>query len=506
MFEGAQRFESAPKRSFLEDIDDQKAGEVLEQSIVQGGRYKGYFLTTEILEDVGLEPKHKLTIDNTDIYSSPIYTLENRMAVVAYVKKDGKTFVRSYYRSNSQGVWRYLPDYGLMPDHSGNMGMLGKGYEEQSVNLPIALQEALSKIAADSPAYEIRNQDPSFILAGTAVEGGRPNAFYLEIDAQPQRLDSDFYNKPVIQTISADRIEEVVDEVRRGSIPIDRLTRSGGLRNQVRYLIEADRIDDLPESRPGHWGISEARNFDELYDGINFVGGVKQLDSGFKAKPEQIRLSKAQSPDFSNLITSWEQETGLYGKIRIEAFSSNDGKFKFMFCSDSANRVWIGGIEAEGEVQSSGLNKAWVDGGDLTTPAYEYKLSHADQTGGYGNDAMKKESYVDMYKNYLSKIPVIKQYVDMRMTETSGVGSELPKVESSKPIGVQIGEANSFYGLYEALRKAGSLPGSDNDYSAEVLIDRIEGVRRGEHPINFITRSAGLRDRVADLLESDESR
>jgi hypothetical protein len=31
-------------------------------------------------------------------------------------------------------------------------------------------------------------------------------------------------------------------------------------------------------------------------------------------------LTDNESPDFSKLITSWEQETALYGKIVIEVF------------------------------------------------------------------------------------------------------------------------------------------------------------------------------------------
>jgi hypothetical protein len=40
-----------------------------------------------------------------------------------------------------------------------------------------------------------------------------------------------------------------------------------------------------------------------------------------------------------------------------------------------------------------------------------------DRTGGYGNEAARVGPYVDMHKNYLSKIPVIKEYMSIRSGE-----------------------------------------------------------------------------------------
>jgi hypothetical protein len=44
----------------------------------------------------------------------------------------------------------------------------------------------------------------------------------------------------------------------------------------------------------------------------------------------------------------------------------------------------------------------------LTTPAWEY----ASQDGGYGDTQQygTKRKYVDMFKNYISKIGIIRQY------------------------------------------------------------------------------------------------
>ncbi len=38
-------------------------------------------------------------------------------------------------------------------------------------------------------------------------------------------------------------------------------------------------------------------------------------------------------------------------------------------------------------------------------------LYEIDQTGGYGDEANRHKHYVDMYKNYVSKIPLIQEFV-----------------------------------------------------------------------------------------------
>lgn len=312
----------------IEAIEDREAEKILEKVEIHGDDFMGKFLTPEVLKEEGLLPKHKIRIGDSVVwFSSSGYELDGgRVAVVAYVEKQGKVAARSYYRSNSQGVWRYLPDYII--GENGEMDWYGKGYSEESITLPVVIQKALSEITReDMPVLKLK-RNPDFIFAGTAQKFGKCSGeYYREIEASPKRLEGGFYAE-------------------RGKTP-----------------------------------------------------------------PEQIRLSSEQSPDFSKLLTSWEQKTSVYGQVAIEVFPSKDGALKFMFCKDAAGRVWIGGVEDNSEIQSTGLKKSWIEGGDLTTPAFEYKTGRTDQTGGYGNDKMQNGHYVDMYENYLKKIPVIQEYL-----------------------------------------------------------------------------------------------
>lgn len=316
-----------PKNSQIEKVSKSDAEIILGRAIVQGDEFMGKLLTPDFLKDEGLLPKYKIRIGDSLVWFSSCYEfVGGRVAVVAYVEKQGKIVARSYYLSNSQGVWRYLPEY---DENEGKLVWLGKGHGEESITLPSEMQEALSLILTEG-TLTLRN--PNFIFAGTAQKSGNRGIFYQEIQSIPRRLEGGFYPK-----------------------------------------------------------------------------------SG-KTRPEQISLSPTHSPDFTKLLSSWKQKTTLYGLVTFEVFPSRDGSLKFMFCRDTAGRVWIGGIEDSSEIQSTGLRRSWIEGGDLVTPAYEYKTSTADQTGGYGNGRMKKGPYVDMYEKYLRNIPVIQEYLKARVT------------------------------------------------------------------------------------------
>jgi len=128
----------------------------------------------------------------------------------------------------------------------------------------------------------------------------------------------------------------------------------------------------------------------------NFYAG-----RGKRIPPEAIKFyNHNQAPDFSKLITRWEAANKIYGKIVYEAFLSENGQFIYTFCRDEKSRTWLASIENHSKIQPTGIRGIWVDGGDLTTPAYEYDI----KAGVYGNAQLRWGSYIDMSKNYLSKI------------------------------------------------------------------------------------------------------
>ncbi len=310
----------------LEIIDTEESNHVMTKAEIHATPFNnGDRLSIEDLAKEGLAPKYKITIGGTTLWfsSSPYDLGDDRIAVVAYVENNkGAVVARSFYRSNSQGIWRYLPNYQL--NGIGNINWYSKGHGEQSVTLPWQLQLALSAISNKEKAKKVNNSD--FIFGGTARDLGYMGTFYMDVEGMPQRLESNFYS-------------------------------------------------ENPDN---------------------------------KVSPDQLVFHNPQAtPNLNHEIAVWKQNSALYGPINIRVFNSQDNALTYMFCEDRQGRVWIGGIENNTEIQSVGLRKRWVDGGDLVTPAFEYH----SQTGGYGNNNLSNGNYVDMFQNYLSKIPIIQEYL-----------------------------------------------------------------------------------------------
>src|SRR3989339_990827 len=96
----------------VETVDQKEAERVLGQTEIHGDDFGGRRLTQEVLKKEGLEPKHKIRVEGVEFWLSSAYEIhDGRLAIAAYVKKDKETVARSYYFSNSAGLWRYLPAY-----------------------------------------------------------------------------------------------------------------------------------------------------------------------------------------------------------------------------------------------------------------------------------------------------------------------------------------------------------------------------------------------------------
>ncbi len=319
--------------SQIQELSVEEVEKIFQKMEIHGDAFNGERLTPEILKKEGLLPKYKVDTEEGVIwFSSSGYNLgKNRVAIMAYVEKNNKTVARSYYRSNSQGVWRYLPSYLEM---DGQINWYSKGYGEESINLPTNIQRALAEITKDEKSI-LKVENPELVFAGTSR--GLINA-----------MNGTYMNETESESI---------------------------------------KLGDF---------------------------SVEEKDK--KIDPEKIKLSKDQSPnlDPEKVIYRWKQNSNIYGEIEMEAVPSQDGKLIFTFCKDKLNRVWIGNIENDSEIQSTGLKKEWINPEDLGTPAFEYKTGDTDQTGGYGNDGLRNGPYVDMFENYLSKVPVIREYCESR--------------------------------------------------------------------------------------------
>ena len=384
---------------------------------VHGEVFNGQRLTKEKLERNGLGPRYRLAIDGAEAFyvSVPYDIGEDREAVVLYVPDGDELVARSYYLSNSTGLWRYLPGYSV--NGYGGIRHYDKGHSEESITAPAVFQRALAELSGKVEPVQVSN--PDLMFAGTARQRNNmeEGTYVNEVNEKPIRLPGNFYAESSYE----------------------------------------------------------------------------------KNRPEDVRFTSPDwAPSFEQVSMSWQQQSKHYGQITIEVFPSKNGECTYMFCRDANGRAWIGSVEATGEIGSTGLKQKWILGGDLATPADEY----AEQDGGYGNFRMQNGNYVDMYKNYLSKIQIIQEYQVSASVRKARGGGETQELSFES----KIAKAKSIEDLYVILLRLPVLPGGKVERSGADWCEKIKQVAKGELKIDSITRACGLRSVVERLLEIEQVR
>src|SRR5574344_961001 len=206
--EAFNSLEEKAKGAHLSKLEDKESAEILQNSKVDGDPYlyngESFDLTTAALEQCGLAPEFKTRVGGREIDLSKVYTARDHDCVMAYVANgEGGFTTRSYYRSRSQGVWRYLPDY---TSNGNSIQWFGKGISEEATTLPSSLQKSLNKIPKidDGKITTL----PDFLLAGTAKRydnkdvyisnlsnGTMRGDFYQEVSAKPIHASYTTLNK-----------------------------------------------------------------------------------------------------------------------------------------------------------------------------------------------------------------------------------------------------------------------------------------------------------------------
>ncbi len=326
-------------------LGEEQRRELLRRAQVDGDWWYeqgvNYQLTPTILEAEGLGPNYVTNVEGREIALSDIFELPGgRSAVEAYIPTEDGVKVRSYYRSNSQGVWRYLPDYIRDVQGGGSIKWYGKGRGEESLTLPYELQESLATIEASAgrrPSNTL-SANPYFLFAGAAKAYNSKEEYQQCLAAGQMR--GDYYRE----------------------------------------------VAAVPQ---------------------NTEFGAIELS---KQRPETVVASYGSSPDFEQVEGRYASNSALAGATQTEVFRSKDGKKNWLFCMDSQGRSYVGGIEVNSPITSTGLRQEWMHGGDMVTPLYEYE----SQTDGYGDPEDAKRNYRGMWKYYLSRVPVIREYVEGR--------------------------------------------------------------------------------------------
>ena len=100
----------------------------------------------------------------------------------------------------------------------------------------------------------------------------------------------------------------------------------------------------------------------------------------------------------------------MYGKVTVRQFPSHDDVLRYSVCevgSGENKRAWIGSMEVNAPITSTGLKREWVSSGDICTPLLEYQT----MAGGFGTPLGRTDGYLSMWENYLRYAPIIKDYL-----------------------------------------------------------------------------------------------
>lgn len=323
-------------------LDAKEAKKTLKHSKIDGDDYlfngEKYSLTPKTLEQYGLAPAYEFELQNAKVDLSKPFQVGSHTAVMAYVTTGKKTKVCSYYRSNSQGIWRYLPDYVSGQSPNETINWYGKSYDEESLNLPNATQYALELVTNTQEKINLNPVQAAHAFAGTAKRYGSRSE-YSETKAN-HALRGDCYQE----------------------------------------------IQDTPSFNLGHMRRE-------------------------KAPPENLDITGDGAPDFSTSINPYHTITSLYGPISVESVRSQDNHLQYTFNRNQKGQAWLSHIEVtDSPISSTGLRTNWATTGDFGTPLYEYY----NQDGGYGDHSDRHNKYVNMWQNYLSRMPIIQKYLKSR--------------------------------------------------------------------------------------------
>lgn len=126
-----------------------------------------YRLNVQHLEKAGLAPEYETKVDEQEIYLSKIFQLDSgQPAVISYVPtEEGEVALNSYHRDLTTGLWKMLPDYVRRPN-SLQISEFGYGYGENSLVLPVQLQQTLAQLETKYGAQRMAERNTDFLFAG----------------------------------------------------------------------------------------------------------------------------------------------------------------------------------------------------------------------------------------------------------------------------------------------------------------------------------------------------
>lgn len=182
---GERAYPTAQKSHRAIPISERTQEELISSIEIHSDRGLGVdFLAAE-----GLLPCFDHQVDGQTVaYFSRVFNGPKRVAIIAYVPSSSRGIVpRTFYLSNSQGVWRYLPQVAWD-------GWLDKGHDERTLHMPAQFQSTLAGISAPG-MRRARPRDPKAAFLCTTRSEGNISSYRAAVEERPVRLQGNFYGK-----------------------------------------------------------------------------------------------------------------------------------------------------------------------------------------------------------------------------------------------------------------------------------------------------------------------
>ena len=427
---------------------------------IHGSPIGGKNLMMITLAIEGLAPKYEAALGDVRMYFSPPYFVANKKyaAVVGYVEapnpetREREFVARTFYISNSQDMWRYLPD--RETDVLGEIHWFGKGHfgkSEESLNLPSVVQKLLAEVMRkEGKPKEIR--DPELVFAGTAREvdpysmyGGEPRtgdeqrSYVLRVEQRGRKLKGDFY-------------------------PTDPESK---LRTPPETMVFKDKNEEPDFSLPP---VLTWETQGRLYGTVHH--------EVFPSKNNLYRFHFCRD----------DQGRTWIGGIEI-----------------------VGG-----ELLSNGVTPNWIDAGDLTTPAYEHLRIARWPTGnlhptdpGYQDMFATYLIQIPVIRKYLKDVDrrmrKLKPHVKAEQVRIHHVdlSPQTPKISAEEK---RIRDAEDIGTLFLVLSDIGEIvdPKTKTVFGAANLIPTINDVWHEDSraAVGRVPEVAGLREKVLELMRN----
>ncbi len=316
------------------------------------------------LKRADLLPKSATTIPGLQkpIMRSRFVSLDrDRMGCLLYVPDEKGFYVpRTVYQSSSHAAWQ-APDYierGWRTTDKWRVGFFGKGPKSRSKMLT-ALQPELQRWLAEASPESARSLE-------------QKNGLEL------------FFARNVLIGVTSNVLGD-------GSVSVK---------------------DDSDQAQ-----VHTVVKLEDLYPGSRVDAEKPGFFSGKKVTPvppRKFNLPDPAWPDFSRTSQTYLAENNLYGPIRAEVFPSRDGKLWWTYyVQTDTNRAWVANVHRkDSPTVDTGLPKQLVDVGRTTTLApYEYR---GYLTGTRWVKRLDGTPYVDIWKKYTSRLPLVQAYYRAR--------------------------------------------------------------------------------------------